>query len=64
MRRWREFDAITIAGTMQGGCRQLNLWKLLDRWCHGGADLLPSYPLHREVIDDAPIYRPIGGPDA
>lgn len=54
MRPWNEFDAITIAGTMKGGCRQLKLWQLLDRWCHGGTDLLPKYPLHPAIIDKTP----------
>lgn len=41
MRPWREVDAIMVVGVMEGGARQLALWKLMDRWCHGRS-ILPS----------------------
>ena len=47
MRPWKEIDAIMIVGILNGGARQLNLWKLFDRCCHGGRSNLPvrSQPL-------------------
>ena len=45
MRESREFEAIMIVGAMNGGARQLALWKLLDRCCHGGRLNLPQFPL-------------------
>lgn len=44
-----EFDAIIIGGgALGGGLRQLTLWKLFDRCCHGGRQNLPRFPYSRD----------------
>ena len=48
MRPADEFDAIIVVGTLQGGARQVALWKLLDRCCHPGRTIaLPRAPYRK-----------------
>lgn len=42
MRPKKEFDAILIVGVLEGGARQVSLWKIFDRWCHGSC-CLPTF---------------------
>lgn len=35
MRPTKEFNAILMVGVMNGGTRQVEIWKIFDRWCHG-----------------------------
>lgn len=43
MRPTKEFNAILIVGAMNGGARQVEIWKIFDRCCHGGVCCLPTF---------------------